>query len=452
VRSLGRLGMTNRIMSKLQKIIEYGFYLFVFLLPWQTRWMYSIGQINGEDWEYGTQSLYGTEILLWVVLIGFLIWTYKQHGFRLKPVGQVNKSKLLLMTSILGILIVSLLSIIWAQDTSLAIYAWYRLVLAATLFVFVLTYNVNLVKTSVVLVMSAGLQSVLAIWQFLLQKSFASKWLGIAEHIPTDLGVSVVENVSSRWLRAYGSLPHPNVLAGFLVIGLLFLIMLAMRGEKSKRLFVITSFLVITPALFFTFSRSAWLSLMIAVLILVFYLFGKKDHSLNKIVVKSVLIIVIILAVLFLNLGDLVITRFMGAQRLESISTSERQLYKEQARELIFNQPLTGVGVGNYTLGVFNQIDSEKPAYYYQPVHNIFPLVFAETGVFGFLFFLLLIILVISYTIIKGKIDNISVIYFLAFLALLIISYFDHYLWTLYFGQMLLWLTLAMAVKSIKFS
>ncbi|MBU1165167.1 O-antigen ligase family protein [Patescibacteria group bacterium] len=439
-------------MFKLSKIIEYGFYLFVFLLPWQTRWMYSIGQINGSDWEYGTQSLYGTEILLWSVLVGFIIWTYKTHGLKLPSIKQVNKSKLLLMTAVLGLLVVSMLSIIWAQDTSLAIYAWYRLVLAATLFVFVLAFNVSLKKISIVFVMSAGIQSVLAIWQFLLQKSFASKWFGIAEHIPTDLGASVVENISSRWLRAYGSLPHPNVLAGFLVVGMLFLIMLAMRTEKSKRLFVITSFLLITPALFFTFSRSAWLAMMICVLILVFYLFFKKDHSLNKIVVKSVLIIVIILAILFLNLGDLVITRFLGAQRLESISTNERQLYKEQARDLIFSQPLIGVGAGNYTLGVFNQIDSEQPAYYYQPVHNIFPLVFAELGGFGFLFFLLLVILVISNTIMKGHLDNISVIYFLAFLSLLIISYFDHYLWTLYAGQMLMWLTLAMAVKSIKFS
>jgi len=46
--------------------------LFVFLIPWQARWISSIGKINGREWEYGTQSLYATEILLGVILVAVI--------------------------------------------------------------------------------------------------------------------------------------------------------------------------------------------------------------------------------------------------------------------------------------------------------------------------------------------------------------------------------------------
>jgi len=59
-------------MKHVNKIIEYGILLFVFLIPWQARWIISIGKINGREWEYGTQSLYATEILLGVILVAVI--------------------------------------------------------------------------------------------------------------------------------------------------------------------------------------------------------------------------------------------------------------------------------------------------------------------------------------------------------------------------------------------
>ena len=54
--------------NTLQKIIEYGFYLFLFILPWQTRWIIVPGEINEGYFEYGTYSLYGSDILLIILL------------------------------------------------------------------------------------------------------------------------------------------------------------------------------------------------------------------------------------------------------------------------------------------------------------------------------------------------------------------------------------------------
>ncbi|HLD86138.1 MAG TPA: hypothetical protein VJA28_01660, partial [Patescibacteria group bacterium] len=52
-----------------EKIREYLFYLLVFLLPWQARYIFHDPQLFGETWEYGRLSLYGWDILLVVLVI-----------------------------------------------------------------------------------------------------------------------------------------------------------------------------------------------------------------------------------------------------------------------------------------------------------------------------------------------------------------------------------------------
>ena len=66
-------------MKLLKKTIEYIFYLFIFLLPWQTRWMWHLGELNKGHWEYGTMSLYGTDMILTVLLALGIIWYFKSQ-------------------------------------------------------------------------------------------------------------------------------------------------------------------------------------------------------------------------------------------------------------------------------------------------------------------------------------------------------------------------------------
>src|SRR3989344_9423215 len=68
-------------MPKLKTVINYLLLLFLFLLPWQTRWIYQPAMLNGGFWEYGTQSFYGTEILLWLIVILFLIDRFRHKEF-----------------------------------------------------------------------------------------------------------------------------------------------------------------------------------------------------------------------------------------------------------------------------------------------------------------------------------------------------------------------------------
>src|SRR3990167_3528965 len=71
-------------MKKFERIIEYLFYLFIFLLPWQTRLIWQDASLNGYVWEYGRFSLYGTELLLWLILFCYGFWLIKtRHLVRL---------------------------------------------------------------------------------------------------------------------------------------------------------------------------------------------------------------------------------------------------------------------------------------------------------------------------------------------------------------------------------
>ena len=60
-----------------KRIIEYGLYLLVFLLPIQTRWIIKPGELNGGYLEYGTVSLYITDIVLIALLLLFVVFYFK---------------------------------------------------------------------------------------------------------------------------------------------------------------------------------------------------------------------------------------------------------------------------------------------------------------------------------------------------------------------------------------
>ncbi len=229
-------------MKYLEKIIEYGLYLLIFLLPVQTRWIIKAGEINGGYWEYGTISLYATDILLILLLLSFVAYKFLNKSKIEKPKSEI----FIYWWFIAGLVIASFISTIFAFDKSIAIYGFIRLLLGIGLFWLVVKANYNKLKLVIVFLFAIALQACLAIWQFIYQTSFANKWLGLALHQAKDLGTSVIETVGSdgvgeRWLRAYGGLDHPNILGGFMVIGMVLAIGIVINSEcyaeiKNKKI------------------------------------------------------------------------------------------------------------------------------------------------------------------------------------------------------------------------
>jgi O-antigen ligase len=124
----------------------------------------------------------------------------------------------------------------------------------------------------------------------------------------------------------------------------------------------------------------------------------------------------------------------------------------KSAAEMIKKNNLTGVGLGNYVFEVINKTNVGYPAWYYQPVHNIYILLIAELGLAGvillmFLFYNFIKRIIHFFYINKGTKD--IVCFFLIF-YIIIIGFFDHYFLTLYFGQLLLLIIFVLYYKKIK--
>jgi len=427
------------------QIFSFGLALLLFLLPWQTRWIFHDALINGQVWEYGRFSLLGTEIVLWALIIWRLILVKPRTNF-------TNIKQNSLFWPILTLLIFSAISIIWADNKWLAL-NYERLLIQALLFAWLIANYLKTVKKEklflsvpfIAFLAGACLQSLLALYQFFTQTTFACKWLGLSLLDPKIAGTVVIEFADQRWLRAYGAFQHPNILGGFLGLALIIAIIALWQNQRLinkqlfvnkfnnyRQLFLILANGLIFSGLFLSFSRSAWIGTALALAILLIIILKNRPADYKPFLIKIIVLLGLFACFWVLTLPKgLFLTRTQAVGRLERISISERAEAVIQAKKIIKENLLTGVGLGNYTVAL-QENSPDKTVWQNQPVHNIYLLLLAELGILGLLIFAWLI-----FTIIKKT----KLIYLTPLLLFLIIGFFDHYLLTLPIGLLMLGFT-----------
>ncbi|MFH1668253.1 MAG: O-antigen ligase family protein [Candidatus Komeilibacteria bacterium] len=441
---------------KLIKIVQYLFYLLIFVLPWQTRLIYQTGELNGGFWEYGTKALYGTEILvvvIFILIISQIIISIKGQ----KIVWQIRP----LDCFILGLIVFVLLSTFWSIDCSQTLYYFSLLIEGLALFYLASRLGFKFKLLSYSFVFSGLIQSILAIQQFLTQMIYGNKWLGMASQNATDLGVSTVEG-AGRFMRAYGSLPHPNMLGGWLTICIIFLIGLLFQYQKrfyhapwkvskaliGQAIFLFSSLAIMTYGLVLSFSRSAWIGLIVAIIFIWIILVKRRQKDLLRFYLRLNLIILLVVVLFSMVYGQLLVNRVSVESRLEVQSIDERVQGYGQAWDIFKSHAFLGVGLGNYTGALYN-VDSTRPAWEYQPVHNIDLLTMSELGIVGesILIGIFLCILLIIFKNWYAEVGENKLILVSAALGVVVIAGFDHYLWSLYFGILLFWLILGLSIR-----
>lgn len=428
--------------------IEYLFYFFLFLLPWQTRFIFREGNLNGGYWEYGTLSLYATDLVFLCVLAGFFYWNWREWNgtrdiIRGEPVPSGFSTSLWVVISLFELWV--FLSLFWARDLSLGVYFYIR-ILEGIGFIFVLGHELlDATYLRLSLIGSALLQALFGVVQFFLQYIPASKWLGLSEHFAGAPGAAVVATSTERWLRAYGSFEHPNIFAAFLVVG--FLIHLPYYYEviprKRDRVLLFCVTLILLLGIFVAFSRAAWLGLVVGIL---FFLFIKGKEKKPK--TRMYPLVLFIAIFLFASLlRDPLFTRLRGTAPLEVRSTSERVTQYEESLAMILWKPLHGVGAGQYTLVLHDDIDPNRESFSYQPVHNVYLLLATELGLVGLFFFTILILFP---TILFQKKPILILIpsHYAVIGAVLFMGLFDHYLWSLQSGRWILFLALGLHYRT----
>lgn len=428
-------------LTKFVKIFfQYSFYLFVFLLPWQTKLILRPAETN-----FTEISLYLSQLILFVVLILFFVYKARRHDFDDHVFG--------VWYFLAGLELFIFASFFFAADQVLAFYHYVIFLEVLSLF-YLLRESIlakdyqdaylNKFTLIYVYLSSIFLHSCLGIYQFLTQSSFAFKYLGLAAHNPQELGVAVVEASSGRFLRAYGGFDHPNIFGGVLAISLILAIYLLVKKkilnssrEVFESIFLFIFYFFGIFVLFFTFSRSAWLALALGLIILFISLIIKKDSWLIRRFLALTFFSIILLVIVVKPYQDLLMVRINADTRLEQKSLNERRTYLVQSENLIKDNLVFGVGIGNYTTALNNKDEHKQASWVNQPVHNGFLLLLSETGLFSLIFFVGFLVRLI----IKDRRETFS---WAIFGSLIVIIMLDHWLISLPSGILFLFFILGL--------
>ena len=194
-------------------------------------------------------------------------------------------------------------------------------------------------------------------------------------------------------------------------------------------------------ALFLTFSKSAIIGLGLALLYLFFINVPRGTFMVHLKKQAKWLLLGILLAVTFLFVIRVNLNIFFTQ------SFEERGIYQNVSRGTILSNPILGTGIGQFVISMQEHSKQVLEFWQFQPVHNVFLLIWSELGIVGlFLFFLFLFKLLWNKKNVPRETFSNNVYFKAILLGLMFIMLFDHYLWDIQQGQILLWMTLGFVV------
>ncbi|MEY4745174.1 MAG: hypothetical protein RL272_1119 [Candidatus Parcubacteria bacterium] len=419
-----------------REITSLLFTVLIAFAPSGTRYILKSGQILGHPVEPGSVSVFGMQL----VAVAFAALVFRAYGWK----GLAEAARRPAGVFAASLAVFALLSSLQAQDALAGMTSASFAVTGIATYFAIVMFRPDPREVLTSFVGGAVFQVGLGAYQFFTQSAFASKWLGMAMHSADQLGAFVVETDTGRWLRAYGSLSHPNIFGLYVGIGLLMCVGLAAyRGHgRHTRFYALMP--IIAAGLLFSFSRSAILAVAAGYLWMVVSAYGSPAApEYRRVLVPSFIIMAVTVAVLSLFYPDPLFTRATADGRLETQSIVSRGSQYQDAMSLFANHPLTGVGIGQMPLALARESATERNWWQYDYVHNVPVLVAVETGLIGlaaWLGFAVTMLLVVRDRLLhKTALSSGVTVYAASFIAMLVASLFDHFLWSSWFGQLLFW-------------
>lgn len=379
-----------------------------FLLPWQTRLLLHVPEIGGVKWEFGTISLYISQIVLFAWLV------QEAWNARVLLRAWFKKSNPRIVVALCVLVAVQLIT---TSNILLTLNAFFCFALVGGL-VALLKFKPQILKSFLgAFLMSVMLQVMLAFMQMLVGASFASAMLGIPARHATDYGAAVLELGGKRYLRAYGGQPHPNIFGGLMfaaaVIYAWILKTVEQMGQKKN---ILQFAILIVSALFLSFSRSAWGAF--ALFIGVLWMYRLQLSDVHRTYIKWAAGTFFVMLIIF---APFVFTRFVPETNIEHRSIDERVSELTDWKNIMKSHALFGTGVWSYTQALSAPTGDARV-----PVHAVPLLILAEFGIVGSA----LLIYIAAALWRRCRMH-------LVWVALLPILLFDHYLYSLWSGLVL---------------
>lgn len=423
----------NRLLHLLE---DAAWYAFLLMLPLQTRYIFGFQSWGFLEWN--AISLYLTDIIF-AFLLAFWAWHAR---WKRGSAGVVDALAALLVAA-------AALSIGNSTHQATSLYQWAKLVEGVTLFCYVRWYALGrfpLPYSLGAFLAGSVLQSAIAIGQYLKQHDLGLWFLGESILSPYLKGIaSFYISEKEKVIRAYGTTPHPNILATYLAIAMLGYWYYAIRIIKRERTLLVSllGYAVMFFAFLMTFSRTVifgWAVVSSAAWLVMFFR-SVSDRRRLAIIAMATLAMAGLFAGLY---QDEIVARFTISADDEALTL--RLYYGRQAfRTGEGGLNWSGVGIGNF-VNWFMEAVPTLPRYLYQPVHNVYLLAYSETGILGIGAFLALLVSILWHFIRSRRADRFLWLTAGASIALLVfIGIFDHFPWTLQQGRLLFWLVLGCA-------
>src|SRR5260370_37966763 len=242
-------------------------------------WHIYIAPGDGIPYPYRTLAFTLTDALVVLTCVGWVAWRWRSG-----PRWRVPRGTGFVFLTLALLALVAAASVVSAYDRRLAVGVTAELAvlvvffLAASVLIAVFRHRLLGVGVAVAVV---G-QSLLAGWQAVAQTTGPAGMLfnGWGRELTShDQGASVVIlPIVGRWLRSYGSFPHPNILGGFLALSLA---VLTLHMDPRRRRLGMAAVAMGLAALLLTFSRAPWLAILLGGVTLLLVAPGRRRATPN---------------------------------------------------------------------------------------------------------------------------------------------------------------------------
>lgn len=522
------------------------FYAFLATATLSIRKVLYFYPINSQFNEYSGIYLYLSDIFILLTVTLWVLSKLYNNNYKLSIIASSIVPRGTFKFIALFVLW-AFISILWSPNNDLAFFRLIKILELLAIIIYTLKEIVprgTILKNSLIIIIASALvQSAIGIWQFIIQQSIGLFWLKESLIGPDILGVAKIILHGEKFIRSYGLFPHPNIFGGFLFVSILLTYLyhklfhvehsdtytdancstwnnnaceaynprkIVPRGTilSNMHLSFKLTFCLQLIALFFTFSKSAIIGLFVATIYI--YIksnvpretkpgqmisWGIKNVPHGTFLIKRALLILLIGLTLFTIIKPDLYSLFFK-------SLNDRMFYVNVSRGTIIDNPFFGSGIGQFIITMQSHTNLRLSDWQFQPVHNVFLLIWSELGVIGMILFILLLwklfhvkqinqnkrlncptpalhlprqskagrLATISGSrggwnnnlceacnlkngVPRGTIENNIVISIFGrglLLGIIFIMLFDHYFWTMQQGQIILWLTIALAYSKEK--
>lgn len=442
---------------------QFLFYLVLIALPFSTRQF--LDTVIPGIHEYEALFLYASDLLIFLFLLRILFTSHKPSH----AIHEPSFKKLFL--PLYAFIFCALISVCVAPSYALANYGFLRLallVMFAVAIPIVMREKKVFNRTMVLISLLALLQAGVGIYQFSHQQSAGLAVLGEPQLVSYGGSTSTIPADGGRFIRSYGTFPHPNIYGGFLVLGLLCMCYLYLLNDAVlykwrytktvyenfkifmtspcfyRRLLISGGLFVVMLGLLTSFSRGAWLAGMVAVCVMIalgiLRGYWKPMLRLAFVFAMEAFVLVSMLAPILSPRAEV---------HVGQPAVDYRLTYNEVAFNVMTANPF-GVGIGNQVLysvdnGIFKYFGLTH-LWEWEPVHNLYLLIGSEIGLVGLLSFLAFLAIVVWHAI-KHSADLPELAVLGLLVAVMTLGLFDHYLWTIQPGRLMLWLAVGLALS-----